>query len=117
MTEVIGTPERRKGPDRRAGGGEGGGRRDRKKPSALSYVLHSLVLVGVLLFVIIFAVRHTRPVYASSGTVVERLRKRAPVAAAVIAPVESSTVARLMASPKYQEEKRNFYEDLMRTGR
>jgi len=38
------------------------------------------------------------------------------VAADVIAPVESSTVARLMASPKYQEEKRNFYEDLMRTG-
>ena len=46
----------------------------------------------------------------------EQLRKHAPVAAAVIAPVESSTVARLMASPKYQEEKRNFYEDLMRTG-
>jgi soluble lytic murein transglycosylase-like protein len=83
----------------------------------LSYVLRSLAIVGVLLFVILFAVRHTRPVYASSGTVMERLRKRAPVAAAVIAPVESSTVARLMASPKYQEEKRNFYEDLMRTGR
>lgn len=82
----------------------------------MSYVLRSLALVVVLLFVIIFAVRHTRPVYASSGTVVEQLRKRAPVAAAVIAPVESTTVARLMASPKYQEEKRNFYEDLMRTG-
>jgi soluble lytic murein transglycosylase-like protein len=115
MTEVIGTPERRAGADRRAGGG-GEGRRARKQPSMLSYVLRSLALVGVLLFVIIFAVRHTRPVYASSGTVVEQLRKRAPVTAAVIAPVESSTVARLMASPKYQEEKRNFYEDLMRTG-
>lgn len=117
MTEVIGTPERRKGPDRRAGGGEGEGRRDHKAPSTLSYLLRTLVLVGVLVLVIIFAVRSTRPVYASSGTVVEQLRKHAPVAAAVIAPVESSTVARLMASPKYQEEKRNFYEDLMRTGR
>jgi hypothetical protein len=116
MTEVIGTPERRQGADRRAGGGEGGGRRDRKRPSTLSYVLHSLAAVVVLLFVIIFAVRHTRPVYASTGTVVEQLRKRAPVAAAVLAPVESTTVDRLVASPKYQQEKRNFYEDLMRTG-
>jgi soluble lytic murein transglycosylase-like protein len=117
MTEVIGTPERRTGADRRADGSEGGGRRERKQTSTLAYVLRSLAAVVVLLFVILFAVRHTRPVYASSGTVVEQLRKRAPVAAAVIAPVESSTVERLMASPKYQEEKRNFYEDLMRTGR
>ncbi|MBW8768523.1 MAG: transglycosylase SLT domain-containing protein [Gemmatimonadetes bacterium] len=117
MTEVIGTPERRTGSDRRASGGdEGRGRRERKQTSALAYVLRSLAAVVVLLFIIIFAVRHTRPVYASSGTVVEQLRKRAPVAAAVIAPVESSTVARLMASPKYQDEKRNFFEDLMRTG-
>jgi soluble lytic murein transglycosylase-like protein len=117
MTEVLGTPERRTGADRRAGGAESEGRRERKPTSMLVYALRSLGIVVVLLFVIIFAVRHTRPVYASRGTVVEELRKRAPVAAAVIAPMESSTVARLMASPKYQEEKRNFYEDLMRTGR
>jgi hypothetical protein len=116
MTEVIGAPERRTGAERRAGVTDGGGRRERKQTSLLAYVLRSLAIVVVLLFVIIFAVRHTRPVYASRGTVVEELRKRAPVAADVIAPVESSTVARLMASPKYQEEKRNFYEDLMRTG-
>jgi soluble lytic murein transglycosylase-like protein len=117
MTEVVGTPERRTGADRRADGAGSEGRRERKQTSMLVYALHSLAIVVVLLFVIIFAVRHTRPVYASRGTVVEELRKRAPVAAAVIAPMESSTVARLMASPKYQEEKRNFYEDLMRTGR
>jgi hypothetical protein len=116
MTEVIGSPERRTGADRRAGGTEGGGRRERKQTSLLAYALRSVAIVVVLLFVIIFAVRHTRPVYASKGTVVEQLRKRAPVAADMIAPVESSTVARLMASPKYQEEKRNFFEDLMRTG-
>jgi soluble lytic murein transglycosylase-like protein len=117
MTEVIGTPERRTGGERRAGGaGDAEGRRERKRTSALAYVLRSLGAIVVLLFIIIFAVRHMRPVYASSGTVVEQLRKRAPVAAEVLAPVESSTVARLMASPKYQDEKRNFYEDLMRTG-
>jgi len=115
MSEVIGTPERRAGSDRRADGD--GGRRERKpRASGLRYVLHSLAAIGVLLVVIIFAVRHTRPVYATRGTVAEELHKRAPVAAAVIAPVESSTVARLMASPKYQEEKRNFHADLMRTG-
>jgi len=118
MTEVVGTPERREGADRRANAGEGGGRRDRKPPSTMSYLLRTLALVGVLVLVIVFAVRSTRPVYASSGTLVEQLRKHAPVAAAVIAPapVESTTVARLIASSKYQEEKRNFYEDLMRTG-
>jgi hypothetical protein len=116
MSEVIGTAERRKGADRRADGSEGGGRRDRKPPSTLSYLLRTLALIVVLVVVIIFAVRSTRPVYASTGTVVEQLRKHAPAAAAVIAPVESSTVERLMASTKYQEEKRNFYEDLMRTG-
>ena len=117
MTEVIGTPERRKGADRRAGGSEDEGRRERKQPSTLSYLLRAIAAVGALVTIIIFAVSQTRPVYASSETVVEHLRKHAPVAAAVIAPkVESTTVVRLMASPKYQEEKRNFYEDLMRTG-
>jgi soluble lytic murein transglycosylase-like protein len=117
MTEVIGTPERRQGADRRAGGSEDEGRRERKQPSTLSYLLRALAAVGALVTIIIFAVSQTRPVYASSETVVEHLRKHAPVAAAVIAPqAESTTVVRLMASPKYQEEKRNFYEDLMRTG-
>jgi soluble lytic murein transglycosylase-like protein len=116
MSEVIGTPERRTRADRRAGGDEG--RRDRKQgTSALSYVLRSLAAVAVLLIVIVFAVRHTRPVYTTRGTVAAELRKHAPEAAAVLTPVESSTVARLMASPKYQAEKQNFYEDLMRTGR
>jgi len=78
MTEVIGAPERRTGADRRAGGTEGGGRRERKQTSLLAYALRSLAIVVVLLFVIIFVVRHTRPVYASRGTVVEELRKRAP---------------------------------------
>jgi Transglycosylase SLT domain len=115
MSEVIGTPERRAGSDRRAGGD--GGRRERKpRASGLKYVLHSFAAISVLLIVIIFAVRHTRPVYATRGTVAEELHKHAPIAAAVIAPEESTTVARLMASPKYQDEKRNFYEDLMRTG-
>src|SRR3954471_11032071 len=116
MSEVIGTPERRTRADRRAGGDEG--RRDRKQgTSALSYALRSLAAVAVLLIVIVFAVRHTRPVYATRGTVAAELRKHAPEAAEVLTPVESSTVARLTASPKYQAEKRNFYEDLMRTGR
>src|SRR5919112_5750342 len=98
MSETVGTPERRTGADRRADG-DGGRREPKKGASTLSYVLRSLALVAVLLFVIIFAVRHTRPVYATRGTVAEELRKHAPKTAEVFAPVESSTVARLLASP------------------
>ena len=49
MSEVVGTPERRAEGDRRAGGGDTEGRRERKQPSTLSYVLRSLAAVAVLL--------------------------------------------------------------------
>jgi soluble lytic murein transglycosylase-like protein len=65
--------------------------------------------------VIIFTVRHTRPVYATRGTVADELRRRAPEAAAVLVPEDSTPMQRFMASDKFREEKRNFYEDLMRT--
>jgi soluble lytic murein transglycosylase-like protein len=114
MTDVASTTDRRTGSDRRANGD--GGRRDRKEStSALAYVVRSLGLVAVLVVVIVFTVRHTRPVFATRGTVGEALRKRAPGAAAALAPVDSSPMERFMASAKFRDEKRNFYEDLMRT--
>lgn len=86
----------------------------RKTSSALRYVLQSAGVAAVLLLVIIYTVRNTRPIYTTRGTVGEELRKRAPEIAATIAPKDSSEVARLLATPRYQQEKRNFYEDLMR---
>ena len=115
MTGDESAGERRARGDRREHGD--GGRRGAAKPtSPLVYVIRSLVLVCVLLVVIVFTVRHTRPVFATRGTVAEELRKRAPAAAEALAPDDSTFVERFMATGKFREEKRNFYEDLMRTG-
>jgi soluble lytic murein transglycosylase-like protein len=94
---------------------EGSGRRGAPRAtSTLAYVLRALGAIAALLVVIIFAVRTTRPIYATRGTLGEELRKHAPDAAAVLTPSDSSDVDRLMATPKFQAEKRNFYEDVMR---
>jgi hypothetical protein len=114
MTDEIGADDRRRGGDRREHG-DGGRRTPRPPTSALSYVLRSFALIAVLLVVIVFTVRHTRPVYATRGTIGEELRKHAPEAAAVLAPTDSGPIERFMATAKFREEKRNFYEDVMRT--
>jgi hypothetical protein len=121
MTDVPGEPmpedvtadERRRPDDRRERATDG--RRGVRRTSTLSYVLHSLVLVLVLMAVIIFTVRHTRPVYASRGTIAQELRKHAPEAAELLVDTDSTPMERFMATAKFRDEKRNFYEDLMRT--
>src|SRR4051812_28242511 len=94
---------------------DGNDRRGGKKPtSSLVYVLRSVGLIAVLLLVIVYTVVNTRPIYSTRGTVGEELRKRAPEVAKVLAPSDSagsSQVDQLMATPKFQTEKRNFYED------
>jgi len=115
MSNDVISNDRRHASDRRAH--SSGGRRTPKRTSALQYVLHSFVLALVLVMVIIFTVRHTRPVYASRGTIAQELRKHAPNAAAVLVDSSASPMERLMATDKFREEKQNFYEDLMRTQR
>ena len=105
--------ERRHASDRRAQ--PGGGRRSPRRTSTLAYVARSLVVVLALAGVIVFTIRHTRPVYASRGTLAEELRKHAPEAAAVLIDTDSTPMQRFLASEKFRDEKRNFYEDLMRT--
>ena len=114
MSDDQKTVERRESGDRRDR--PTGGRREHpKKSSALLYVAHSLILVAVLVCVIVFTVRHTRPVYATRGTVAQELRKFSPEAAAVLVDTDSTPTERFMATAKFRDEKRNFYEDLMRT--
>ena len=113
MSDDPTTTDRRRA-DRRETPSEGR-RGPRRRPSTLGYVVQSLVLVFVLASVIVFTVRHTRPVYASRGTVVQELRKRAPEAAALLVDTDSTPLQRFMATEKFRDEKRNFYEDLMRT--
>ena len=114
MSDDVTASERRDRNDRRERTSDGR-RGTRRRPSTLSYILQSVVAVLVLLGVIIFTVRHTRPVYATRGTVAEELRRRAPEAAEVLVPVDSTPLQRFLATEKFRDEKRNFYEDLMRT--
>ena len=91
------------------------GRRGAKRgTSPLMYVLQALGSVVVLVAVIVFAVRSMHPVYATRGTLGDELRKHAPGAAAAIGAGDSTNVDKLMATEKFQQEKRNFFEDVMR---
>jgi hypothetical protein len=88
-------------------------RRGGKRTSAAVYVAQAVGAVVMLLAVIVFAVRTMHPVYATRGKLGDELRKHAPGAAAALG-ADSTNVDRLMATAKFQEEKRNFYEDVMR---
>ena len=103
--------------DRRAGGSpEQGGRRGAspKLSPTVTMVVRSLASIIVLVIVILATVRQMHPIYATSGTLGDQLRKHAPEAAAAMGVIDSTNVDRLMATAKFQDEKRNFYEDVMR---
>jgi len=106
--------DRRSSGERREGGPQDGRRGAKRGTSPLTYVLRSLGAVLVLLGVIVYAVRVTRPVYATRGTLGEELRKHAPEVAEVLDPADSSAIDAFVQTPKFQEEKRNFFEDVMR---
>jgi Transglycosylase SLT domain len=114
--------DRRQRTDRRAqaGGdhegrrGTGGAAKPKAKGRALTFVLRSLGAVAALVIVIVFTMRLMHPIYATQGTLGDELRKHAPEAAAAIGAFDSTNVNKLMATAKFQEEKRNFYEDVMR---
>jgi hypothetical protein len=111
--------DRRQQPDRREGAPATGfpeTRRGGKHSSGMVYLGQALGAVVMLLAVIVFAVRSMHPVYATRGTLGDELRKHAPGAAAALGAgsIDSTNVDRLMATAKFQEEKRNFYEDVMR---
>src|ERR1035437_3789221 len=106
--------DRRAQGDRREGSVDKGRRGGKQPTSGLVYVFRSLALIALLLVVIVYTVVNTRPIYSTSGTLGDELRKHAPGVAATIAPGDSSNIDQLMASPKFLEEKQNFYEDLMR---
>ena len=106
--------DRRSSSDRREGSAESGRRGTRGGTSALTHVLRALGAIIVLLGVIIYTVRVTRPVYATRGTLGDELRRRAPEVAAVIAPADSTAIDQFMATSKFQKEKQNFYADVMR---
>jgi hypothetical protein len=108
--------DRRQRTDRRAQGGDEGrrGSAGSTAMSPLAIVVRSIGAIVALLIVIVGTVRLMHPVYATRGTLGEELRKHAPGAAAALGAIDSTNVDKLMATPKFQEEKQNFYEDVMR---
>ncbi|MEP6618163.1 MAG: transglycosylase SLT domain-containing protein [bacterium] len=106
--------DRRVAGDRRERPGDDVRRHVRKPASPVVYVLRSLGLIIALLGVIYYALENTRPIYAGRGTLAEELRKRSDAIPAPVAAGDSSQTDQLMATPKFQDEKRNFFEDLMR---
>jgi hypothetical protein len=108
--------DRRQRTDRRAQGSEEGRRgvAATKATTRLTIVLRSIGAIVALVIVIVGTVRLMHPVYATRGTLGDELRKHAPEAAAALGAFDSTNVDKLMATPKFQDEKRNFYEDVMR---
>ena len=106
--------DRRTHDDRRREAGGSDRRGEKKSLSPLQYLLRSLAAIVLLVGIIIFTVRHTRPVYATRGTLGEELRKHAPGVAATLEPSDTTLAARVMATPEFQQQKRAFYEDVMR---
>jgi hypothetical protein len=106
--------DRRQASDRREGSSGAERRGAKRKTSTLSYLLRALGAILVLVGVIIYTMRVTKPVFATRGTLGDELRKRAPEVAAVIAPLDSSAIDQFTQTAKFQEEKRNFYLDVMR---
>ena len=116
MAGDVTAGERRTNRERREhGGGDAGRRGAPETTSPLVYVIRSLALICVLMLVIVFALRNTRPVFATRGTLAEELRRHAPTAAEVLASADSTPIERFMVTEKFREEKRNFFEDVMRT--
>ena len=114
MPEKDLATERRIERERRDGAKAGDRRGGKKKPTPLLYVLRSIGLIVVLMLVILYTVMNTRPIYSTGGSLGDELRKHAPGVATAINGNDTSHIAQLMASPKFQDEKRNFYEDVMR---
>lgn len=110
-------PEHRRGRDdrRKRGGGTRRGRRplsawQLNAQSSIAYLFAAVALVCVILY----AVAKVNPIYAGRAPVVQQLLARG---AERRAPVDTSQMARLMASPQFAADHQAFSEDLVRTGR
>ena len=106
--------DRRHSSDRREGSPRAERRGAKRKTSTLAYLLRAAGAIVVLLGVIVYTLRVTKPVYATRGSLGDELRKHAPEVAAVVAPLDSSDIDQFTQTAKFQEEKRNFYLDVMR---
>jgi hypothetical protein len=112
MTEPVQAGERRSRRDRR-GSGEAGRRGATRSPhkQVLLTLLRDAAAVVVLVAAIAWGVMHVRPIFAGSPKVVQSIAERVPITRPA-PPVDPLT-----SSPEFEEDRRAFADDLVRTGR
>jgi hypothetical protein len=76
-------------------------------------LLRDAAAIVVLLAAIAWAVTHVRPIFAGKPTVVQSIAERLPVTRPAPTPANDP----LTASPQFEEDRRAFANDLVRTGR
>lgn len=115
--------DRRHGAERRA---ESGSDRRTKGVSAVRGWVRWAGVAGrdaaiILLTVsaIVFSVRHVHPIFAGQPTIAEAVTKAIPIAKAALpaTPKDTSQLAQLIASPKFEADRRDFATALVNTGR
>jgi len=125
MTESdpVPTPvsERRQASDRRSAPTPS--RRD-KKPGPFKRWIgiagRDLLIIMATVSTIIFAIRHSNPIFANQPKVVAQLTKAAPVTKAVLdtaAITDTSARGRVVASAAFERDRKSFSDALVKTGR
>src|SRR4051812_27743916 len=124
MTESVPLPtpvsERRQASDRRSAPTPS--RRD-KKPGPFKRWIgiagRDLLIIMATVSTIIFAIRHSNPIFANQPKVVAQLTKAAPVTKAVLdtaAITDTLARGRVVASAAFERDRKSFSDALVKTG-
>ena len=105
-------------PERRHGGRSTPSKPKSRMQRYLGIAGRDLAIIAVTLAAIVYSVNRVHPIFANQPHVAESLIKRVPVAKAALAPTpkDTSELARLVASPKFEEDRKKFAADLVATG-
>jgi len=77
-----------------------------------------LAIIIVALAAIVFSIYKIRPIFTNQPKVAEALIKRVPPAKAALEPTpqDSTDLERLVQTPKFEEDRKAFAADLVKTG-
>jgi len=108
--------ERRSRRDRRSEGDGGRRGRPKKQRSFWRAAVRDLIAIALLGTAIVLTVSVVRPIYSAKGPVAKEILKGA-ARPGVVTPVDTSLEARAVATPGFEDDRKAFAEDLVRTGR
>jgi soluble lytic murein transglycosylase-like protein len=112
---------RRHDPDRRGEANDGRRGNAARQNSRVFKIGRDVFIVVAALVVIVFTVHRVHPIFANQPKVAASLTKEIPAAKAVLSrpqpPLDTSRLAQVLRSPKFEADRRAFSADLMKTGR